>query len=446
MAKIEMHVHSTFSDGCASPKEILDRAIQNGITHLSITDHDDIKGSIELLSYATLPEYKDKINLISGVELSVKDKNGVKVHILAYGFDTNDEQFIDKFKIISEKRLVTSLKVYNAIKNNISPSDFEIVKAKLFELSQKGLLTKDDAYNILMDANISFSKQKNIINALIDKNANEKAVPMEIFSRIFSEEISSGKMILSVAHPSLYKYDIERKFKDKSYETFEKSFEFLKEKGVKYIEAFHQIESNENVNKNLEIAKKYGFGISGGVTDAHNLSNKLGKRNDGTVLQYCDILDKLLPMEKVEALKNEIGLEKEQKYSILIDEEEKKNFIEKKIVADAIRKQNFAMNEENEKLSVQEKNKENTIIELFKTVSKIQDIKNGKSNLPSFVQQSIIKSEDKVIEKMKSYKYNVNSILKLISSYKEKEKSLTKETYDKIAKAVYSKAKLCVNQ
>ena len=42
MERIDLHIHTTCSDGVLSPKEIIDKAIQNGVSIISITDHDTI--------------------------------------------------------------------------------------------------------------------------------------------------------------------------------------------------------------------------------------------------------------------------------------------------------------------------------------------------------------------------------------------------------------------
>ena len=46
--KIDLHTHTTASDGTLSPVELIDRALERGITHLAITDHDTIDGLLGL--------------------------------------------------------------------------------------------------------------------------------------------------------------------------------------------------------------------------------------------------------------------------------------------------------------------------------------------------------------------------------------------------------------
>ena len=57
--KIDLHTHTTASDGTLSPVELIDRALERGITHLAITDHDTIDG---LLGLNKAPEKKNTVH------------------------------------------------------------------------------------------------------------------------------------------------------------------------------------------------------------------------------------------------------------------------------------------------------------------------------------------------------------------------------------------------
>jgi predicted metal-dependent phosphoesterase TrpH len=74
---IDLHCHSTFSDGALSPKELIQRAEQQKLKCLSLTDHDTIAG------YPELQEISTSIKIIKGIELSVRWKKH-ELHILGY--------------------------------------------------------------------------------------------------------------------------------------------------------------------------------------------------------------------------------------------------------------------------------------------------------------------------------------------------------------------------
>lgn len=88
MEYADLHIHSYYSDGTKSPEFILNEAIKNHISVLSITDHNVLDGSKELMNLAKGKE----ITCISGVELDA-DEEGVNYHILAYGYNPDDKKF-----------------------------------------------------------------------------------------------------------------------------------------------------------------------------------------------------------------------------------------------------------------------------------------------------------------------------------------------------------------
>ena len=84
---IDLHIHSTASDGTFSPAEILSLASKIGLGAIAITDHDTIDGARTALSSAPRPG----MHLISGVEISTEFPEtfacSESCHILGYGFD-----------------------------------------------------------------------------------------------------------------------------------------------------------------------------------------------------------------------------------------------------------------------------------------------------------------------------------------------------------------------
>ena len=80
--KIDLHMHSTISDGTDTPEELLERIREAGIRIFALTDHDAVKGYERIRRLLS----EDDPVLLSGVEFSCRDEEG-KYHILGYGFD-----------------------------------------------------------------------------------------------------------------------------------------------------------------------------------------------------------------------------------------------------------------------------------------------------------------------------------------------------------------------
>ena len=85
--RIDLHIHTTMSDGVLTPKEVIEEAYKNGVSVIAIADHDTTEAyNDELFSYA---ESKN-IKLINAVEISTKVYN-VGIHVLGYNFDLKDK-------------------------------------------------------------------------------------------------------------------------------------------------------------------------------------------------------------------------------------------------------------------------------------------------------------------------------------------------------------------
>ena len=82
LERIDLHMHTTVSDGTDTPEEILVRVREAGIGLFAVTDHDAVKGCGAILSLRTA----DDPAFLTGVEFSCRDEEG-KYHILGYGYD-----------------------------------------------------------------------------------------------------------------------------------------------------------------------------------------------------------------------------------------------------------------------------------------------------------------------------------------------------------------------
>ena len=116
---LDLHIHSTFSDGFLHPQEIVAKAIENNIRVISLTDHDCVTGIGEALRAAE--KFADKIKIIPGVELSTKlsDKYTEKasVHILGYFVDYKNQKFIEKLNDIRNVRVKRFVQMKEKLEN-----------------------------------------------------------------------------------------------------------------------------------------------------------------------------------------------------------------------------------------------------------------------------------------------------------------------------------------
>ncbi|MGL4873751.1 MAG: PHP domain-containing protein [Clostridium sp.] len=102
MKKVDLHIHSTGSDGKFTPTQIVSMAKLKGLSYISITDHNSINGLKEGIKEGE----RVGIRVIPGIELSTRYK-GKQVHLLGYfkGKGYEDKKFIEALELIKRKRL-----------------------------------------------------------------------------------------------------------------------------------------------------------------------------------------------------------------------------------------------------------------------------------------------------------------------------------------------------
>lgn len=96
---IDMHTHSTCSDGTFTPTNLIKEAVACGITHLSLTDHDNFDGIHE----ARLAAAEAGVAFIGGLEISAEFQPGT-MHILGYGFDEDSGSLREKIEFVKQAR------------------------------------------------------------------------------------------------------------------------------------------------------------------------------------------------------------------------------------------------------------------------------------------------------------------------------------------------------
>ncbi len=125
---IDLHIHSTASDGSHSSLEILNLAKEAGLKAIAITDHDTLEGIKELFNQplAPIPE------LITGVEISCEPPSRFKetgsIHLLGYGFSLYDRHLngiLDDAKKARARRNPEIIKKLNSLGFELSIEDVE---------------------------------------------------------------------------------------------------------------------------------------------------------------------------------------------------------------------------------------------------------------------------------------------------------------------------------
>ncbi len=97
---IDLHLHTTASDGRLTPDALVARAADAGLTIISVTDHDTTAG----LPEAGAAARRHGIRLVNGIEITAVE-NGRDIHVLGYFFDPSEPSLLDFLRGQREARL-----------------------------------------------------------------------------------------------------------------------------------------------------------------------------------------------------------------------------------------------------------------------------------------------------------------------------------------------------
>ena len=104
--KVDLHIHTNYSDGVFSPEKIVDATIDAGLEVIALTDHDNILAYDVAMNYINKlkQENKKSIELIRGIEINTMYDN-YEIHILGYFMDVENADFKELIKIQQQARI-----------------------------------------------------------------------------------------------------------------------------------------------------------------------------------------------------------------------------------------------------------------------------------------------------------------------------------------------------
>ncbi|MER6307563.1 PHP domain-containing protein [Streptomyces sp. NPDC001657] len=119
--RIDLHTHSTASDGTDTPAELVRGAAAAGLDVVALTDHDTVSGHAE--ARAALPE---GLTLVTGAELSCR-LDGVSLHMLAYLFDPEEPELARERELVRDDRVPRARAIVGKLREHGIPVTWEQV-------------------------------------------------------------------------------------------------------------------------------------------------------------------------------------------------------------------------------------------------------------------------------------------------------------------------------
>jgi 3',5'-nucleoside bisphosphate phosphatase len=138
---IDLHVHSTFSDGTKRPEELVELAFAGGLSVIAITDHDTVEGTAE----AQQAGDRIGIQVIPGLELSVRH-NDQALHILGYAFDPENPDLLATLTNLQEARHIRN----EAILARLAELGIDVQMEEILRQSAMGQTGRPHIARVLM--------------------------------------------------------------------------------------------------------------------------------------------------------------------------------------------------------------------------------------------------------------------------------------------------------
>ncbi len=248
---IDLHIHSTASDGSLSPEEIVAIAAQKGLSAIAIADHDSVEGA------ATLMGHKLPIELVPAVEASC-DLDGRDIHMLAYFPDLEDRVFSSYMARLREERVVRAKEIFarlSAVGVEIPDAD-EFLSGSTKRSIGRGLIGR-----LLVRAGV-VSNMKEAFSKYLSKGRPGYVRRSMMSPTNIIEIIRNAGAVPVVAHPGVTGLEFDK-------------LATLADLGVLGIEVLHPEHSPEEVEKYSRIAGELGLVPTGG-SDCHGTDSREG--------------------------------------------------------------------------------------------------------------------------------------------------------------------------
>lgn len=248
----DLHMHTTYSDGRLTPEELVAAAKDAGLRYMAITDHDTVGGIGHLYETGMYP--CKSIRIIPGIEFSAHHPLR-EIHILGYNIDIFYGPLVDKLNDITEARWTR----------------FSEMVAKLqqlgYDVSETEVLTLAGASKSISRSHIGrvlvkkgyFPSIREAFDALLAKG-QPAYVPhyrLEVREIVDLVKAAGGTPVL--AHPKLVGDDalVER----------------ICQSGIEGLECFYPRHNEEDMQRYLAMADRYGLLVSGG-SDYHGFPTR----------------------------------------------------------------------------------------------------------------------------------------------------------------------------
>ena len=204
---IDLHIHSTCSDGAKEPLELIDMAANSGVDTIAIADHDTVKAyTPQLYDYAI----SKGVQLLTAVEVSTKLNGKIGIHILGYNFDPNNKELNEMLYQSRNSRHIYLEKVAEALNRLgyvVRVADLDKVDAVTKAHIALDIVTNPANEELLLTNFKHIPSKGEFIETIMNEGCPAYVLKPSISPQYAGEVIkrAGGKVV--IAHPVAYVYE-----------------------------------------------------------------------------------------------------------------------------------------------------------------------------------------------------------------------------------------------
>jgi len=285
LAKADLHVHSSASDGSLSPEEIVHEASGAGLAAVALTDHDTVEG----VAPAARVAEELGIRLIPGVELSAYVQEGasgepVEMHLLGLFVDSTDSDFVEELERLQRIRLERIRSIGEKLRGlGVSFNTDEVFAQARGESVGRVHVARQ----LVRQGACATIKEAFDLYLAVDRPAyvpKERLTPEQAIRLLHR---AGGCAVLG--HPGQTAGAIEM-------------LDELKRVGLDGVEVHYPSHSDENARRALDAAHRLGLAVSGG-SDFHGEAKPdavIGQESVSLV-EVCDIVQRVRRRREMDA-------------------------------------------------------------------------------------------------------------------------------------------------
>ena len=250
MKKIDLHTHTTASDGIYPPRDLIDLAMRGGIVAMAMTDHDTVDGLPEAMAYSAKVGFK----LYPGVEFSIDYDEG-SFHLLGLNIDYANERLRRTVRDLAEHRATRAYRIIEDLKKH----GIDIPIEEVLRAAGGGSMGRPHVARVMVDRGYASNIREIFQNYLVKgKPGYVKKVRIGFENAV--ELIRECGGIAVVAHP------ISLECRDMA--AFEELLAGFVRAGVEGLEAYASMHTVEQAAEFSRIALKHDLVLTGG-SDFH---------------------------------------------------------------------------------------------------------------------------------------------------------------------------------